>query len=888
LLHVPEHLEGKGMAREMIDVRPMFLSTLAAERMDRWLARAVVLVSALAFCAFLPFAKRQLPAVPSFILIYESILVVCDLITASLLFGQYAILRSRSLLILASAYLLTASLAALHALTFPGVFSASGLLGAGSQTTAWIYVFWHAGFPLLVLSYALSDKRATPGLMGADGSAAEEPRRRTAPIILLCIVAVAVVCAALIYVTTALHDYLPILMRSSVYAPNLFRAVSIIVLIDLVAVYVLWRYRRPHSVLDLWVMVVLCAGIFDMCLSAAFDHGRFDLGYYVGRIYGLLASGFVLLVLLLENGKLYARLAGSYGRELQKAFEAQQLSLKLEALNLVLAEKNRELEEGTLRKSEFLANMSHELRTPLNAIIGFSEVLKDGLLGDLPPEQHEYIDDIFTSGRHLLSLINDILDLSKVEAGQMTVELESIDIDSLLDHALAIVRERATDHRIVLHNGVTPGLGTIQADLRKTKQIVYNLLSNAVKFTRDAGRVTLHARRVSRSEIELCRSTMSTSIKIPLPAGDSAEFLEISVTDNGIGIAAADAGRLFQSFVQIDSSLSRRYEGTGLGLTLVMKLTQLQGGTVALVSEPGVGSCFTVWLPWRGDGSTRPPEEHAPAAVDGRTEVSLQQACLVLLVEDNPVAADLISLQLEAEAMTVVRAGSAEEALGLMDTLYPAVIILDIFLPGISGWDFLGQLKQMQSPWREIPVVIVSISDDMQKGFSLGASHVLQKPVSREELVATLQLARLQLGRLPLSHVPRPETEPCSILIVDDDSRAVELLALYAAESGYRALCAYGGQEGLNLARQARPDLIVLDLLMPEVNGLMVAESLRAHTDTASIPIIIVTSKNLTADEHAVLNHYASTIVDKARFNQPRFIAEVQRALAANSGSLVQ
>jgi len=876
------------MAREMIDVRPMFLSTLTAERGDRWLARGVVIVSAMVFCAVVPFAKRQLPAVPSFVLIYESILVVCDLITASLLFGQYTILRSRSLLILASAYLLTASLAAMHALTFPGVFSAAGLLGAGTQTTVWIYVFWHIGFPLLVLCYALSNNREASGLVAGDASAvAKRLSQGTAPIVLLCIVAVALVCAALIYVTTGLHDYLPILMRSSLYAPNLFLVVGLIVFVDLVALYALWRCRRPHSVLDLWVMVVLCTGIFDMSLSAALNHGRFDLGFYIGRIYGLLASGFVLLILLLENGKLYARLAGSYGRELQKAFEAQQLSLELEALNLVLAEKNRELEEGTLRKSEFLANMSHELRTPLNAIIGFSEVLKDGLLGDLPPEQHEYVDDIFTSGWHLLSLINDILDLSKVEAGQMTVELEPIDVGKLLDHALSIVRERAIEHRITLHGRAEPGLGTIQADLRKTKQIVYNLLSNAVKFTRDDGRVTLRARRVSRGEIEPRHTSMSTYIKMPLPPSDCAEFLEISVEDNGIGIAADDAGRLFQSFVQIDSSLSRRYEGTGLGLTLVMKLAQLQGGTVALASEPGVGSCFTVWLPWRADSADREPEVSLTAA-NARAAALAREACLVLLVEDNPAAADLISLQLEAEAMTVVRASSAEEALGLMDTVHPAVIILDIFLPGINGWDFLGQLKRLQSPWREVPVVIVSISDDMQKGFSLGASHVLQKPVSREELVATLRLARLQVSRLPLSHLSRSETQSCSILIVDDDSRAVERLALYAAESGYRPLCAYGGQEGLTLAHKERPDLIVLDLLMPEVNGLMVAESLRSNTATASIPIIIVTAKNLTADEHSVLNHYASTIVDKARFNQSRFIAEVQRALTGNSGSLAQ
>ena len=720
------------MTRELFDESPTFLSNLTAGPDARRLAGAVVLISLLVFCALVPFASVQLRAIPAFILIYQSILMVCDLITASLLFGQFRIIGARSLLVLASAYLMTACMAVAHALSFPGVFAPQGLLGKGTQITAWLYVFWHMSFPLMVMGYALMRDADLPSASVA--IVPRQPRRATLWMVAACVLAVAVATVAFVLLAVMGHDDLPVLMRVHGYDPMLFKVITAVEAINLLAIYTLWKRRRPHSILDLWVMVVLCAWFFDIALSAWFDSARFDLGYFTGRIYGLLAAVFVLLVLLLENGKLYANLAGSYGREQHKAREARLLTLELEALNQVLAEKNRELEQASLRKSEFLANMSHELRTPLNAIIGFSEILKDGLLGELPPAQYEYVDDIFTSGRHLLSLINDILDLSKVEAGQMALDLEPAEIDALLDNTLSIVRDKAHQQRIALTCEFAPGLGTIRVDLRKTKQIVYNLLSNAVKFTPDGGRVTLRARRVPRSTIEQWHSRRSAGVHAPLPESSATEFLEISVEDSGIGISADDAQRLFQPFVQLDSSLARRYQGTGLGLALVMKLAALHDGTVALESDLGVGSCFTVWLPWqRGVPLTLAhPVSHA-------REVQASTTRLVLLIEDDPTAADLIALQLESETLSVVRASSAEEALAWSRDLHPAVIILDIFLPGMDGWTFLEQIKQTSAPWVDVPVVIVSISDDSTRGRALGASHVLQKPVSRETLIATLQ-----------------------------------------------------------------------------------------------------------------------------------------------------
>jgi PAS domain S-box-containing protein len=260
--------------------------------------------------------------------------------------------------------------------------------------------------------------------------------------------------------------------------------------------------------------------------------------------------------------------------------------------------KNIELERASRMKSEFLATMSHELRTPLNAIIGFSEALKDGLLGQTSEQQHDCIDDIFTSGQHLLSLINDILDLSKVEAGMMQLELEAVDLHHLLPNSLTIVREKAAAQNIALDLEIDADLGVPQLDMRKTKQIVYNLLSNAVKFSANRGPVTLHARRVPRSAVGRLDGHWPVH-SFPLAENEYQDFLEICVSDHGIGISQADMAKLFQAFSQIDSSLARKFEGTGLGLAMVRQLAELQGGAVAVASAEGEGSRFAAWLPMR-------------------------------------------------------------------------------------------------------------------------------------------------------------------------------------------------------------------------------------------------------------------------------------------------
>jgi signal transduction histidine kinase/CheY-like chemotaxis protein len=533
--------------------------------------------------------------------------------------------------------------------------------------------------------------------------------------------------------------------------------------------------------------------------------------------------------------------------------------------------RRREAEDASRIKSEFLANMSHELRTPLNAIIGFSDVLKDGLIGHLSPRQAEYVTDIYNSGHHLLALINDILDLSKIEAGRMSLDLEATGVGSLLEQCLTIIRDKATAHRITLQAGIAAALPAIRVDTRKCKQIVYNLLANAIKFTGDGGHVTLSARRASRADIETWTSTCSNSIRMPLPEGTDVEFLEITVTDDGIGIRREDAPRLFQPFSQIDSSLARRYEGTGLGLVMVTRLAALHGGTVAVASEPDVGSRFTVWLPWRPVAAAQPRHDQPSPGLAGEAPTA---GCLALVVEDNQDAAEVERLQLEAEGFLVVHAASGEAAIALLDELTPDIVILDVFLPGMDGWEVLERIKRNGSPWRHVPVVIASIAADRDRGFSLGAAQVLQKPVTRDALVQAL-------GQVGLANAGRPDSH---VLVIDDDERSIEILSAYLAEPGYRTSAARNGRDGIHLARRDRPDLILLDLMMPEVNGFEVVEALHQDPGTAGIPIIVVTARQLSDDDRQALNGHVSTVLEKSSFNHGRFLGEVRRAMRGHAG----
>ena len=526
-----------------------------------------------------------------------------------------------------------------------------------------------------------------------------------------------------------------------------------------------------------------------------------------------------------------------------------------------LQQKNTELEYASRMKSEFLANMSHELRTPLNAIIGFSEVLRDGLVGPLSESQRTFLADIFSSGNHLLSLINDILDLSKVEAGKMTLELEDIDLASLCGNSLSIIREKAASRNVQLTMDAMSECAVLRADARKVKQIVYNLLANAVKFT-ERGHVALRVETVPRARVgELLGAWPGRAL--PLAFNEFNEFIKISVTDSGIGISPTGMAGLFKPFSQIDSGLSREFAGTGLGLALVKLMVELHGGTVAVQSQVNEGACFSVWLPLRA-----PQLQADGTALAGMAPTRAVEPPTALVIEADAQARELIRLQLEAEGFAVVHAASGPAAVSLAQAQKVALITLDINLPTMDGWELLTELKQIPN-LAQIPVVVISLDAEHSRGVALGAAAVLQKPLSR----VALQDALVAIGMFPRALALR-------VLVVDDDPASMELIAHRITALGGTVLRATGGLVAIEMATREAPDLIVLDLMMPDINGFEVVEALRQRNRTVRIPILVITAKDVAKEDRARLRGAVITIMEKSNFGVAMFVTEVRRAIA--------
>lgn len=517
--------------------------------------------------------------------------------------------------------------------------------------------------------------------------------------------------------------------------------------------------------------------------------------------------------------------------------------------------QNAELEEASRVKSRFLACMSHELRTPLNAIIGFSALLKDGLIGSCTDKQKVAAVNIFNSGKHLLDLINDILDLSKVEAGQMTLETEAAALEPMLDGAMVVVREKALERRIRLQLTVAPDLGAMLVDVRKVRQILFNLLSNAVKFTPDNGAVSVAARRVPRKQVGDGAAGGRASRILELPPSEFEEFLEIQVSDSGVGLAEPDMRRLFNSFVQLDSTITRNSEGTGLGLALVRQLAALHGGTVGVISELGKGSTFVVWLPWRSADAAAPaPPQPARAAPPQPVATAAHAAPdaqpLALVIEDDQNAATILATQLESIGFRVQHASDAETGLAMAAREAPALITLDLLLPGQNGWEALERIKG-DPQLCAIPIVIVSVAEELGQGYALGAVEVLQKPVQRDALLTLVNA--LGLGGAPR----RP-----LVFAVHDDPDTLELLARELAAIDCDVVRAQGGQEATELARRLMPDLVILDLIAHTTDAFDVIEALKGRSETADVPVLLLTA---TADSEADRERLTGYITEVAR-----------------------
>ncbi len=551
---------------------------------------------------------------------------------------------------------------------------------------------------------------------------------------------------------------------------------------------------------------------------------------------------------------------------LQGIFAAARDVSAFKQIERELQQKNAELQYASRMKSEFLANMSHELRTPLNAIIGFSEVLRDGLVGPLTEPQRAFLTDIFSSGNHLLSLINDILDLSKVEAGKMTLDLADVDITSIFGNCVSIFREKAASRNIRLRMEERSDRGVLRADARKVKQIIYNLVANAVKFT-ERGQITLRTEMVARAQVGQLEDTWPGRA-LPLADSEYTEFLQISVTDSGRGMSPEGMATLFRPFSQIDSGLSRGFAGTGLGLALVKQLVELHGGAVAVQSQVTKGSRFLVWLPYRTLALVSTPiadlnDEAVIFHMAANTTTPM-----ALVVEAVTESRDLIRQQLEAVGFHVVHADSAQAAIAVAEVQPLALITLDINLPNMDGWDFLQRIKLIPA-LAHTPVVVVALELDHQKGVALGAAAMLQKPLSRQ----ALQDALVAIGMFP-------RTLALKVLIVDDNPTEMELIATRIKTLGGTVLRASGGLAAIEIAQKQKPDLIMLDLMMPAVNAFEVVEALRQRSETAQTPIMVITANEPSPEAQQRLKGVVTTIIEKSNFDAATLVAEVRRAIS--------
>ena len=516
-------------------------------------------------------------------------------------------------------------------------------------------------------------------------------------------------------------------------------------------------------------------------------------------------------------------------------------------------------ETANRTKSQFLANMSHELRTPMNAIIGYSEMLQEEAQDAGQDDMIADLQKIHGAGKHLLSLINDILDLSKIEAGKMELFLESFDVQPMIEQIVSTLGPivEKTGNRLVVE--CAPNLGAMNADLTKVRQSLINLLSNAAKFTTD-GTITLRVRR---------QQSAGGDVGGNARAGGRDESLVFEITDTGIGMTRQQQEGLFKAFTQADASTTRKFGGTGLGLAITRHFCRMMGGDVTAQSEVGKGSTFTMWLPASVQISARiVSEEDAPPLLPPTGDKQV-----VLVVDDDPIALDLMRRHLEREDLQVVTAQNGEEGLRLARLLHPAVITLDVMMPSLDGWAVLSALKA-DPDVADIPVIMLTMVDNKNLGARLGAADYLTKPVDWTRLRALLNKYRCA-------------TTPCSVLLVEDDLTTRQMMREMLAKEGWRVQEADNGVAALTCLAQSRPSLILLDLMMPLMDGFEFAARLHQNDAWRDIPVIVLTAKDITLEDRRRLNGYVERILPKSEYTVEQLLRDV-RALLPNAGAATE
>ncbi|HEY2574391.1 MAG TPA: response regulator [Verrucomicrobiaceae bacterium] len=506
-------------------------------------------------------------------------------------------------------------------------------------------------------------------------------------------------------------------------------------------------------------------------------------------------------------------------------------------VNEQLRQSQQQALAATETKSQFLANMSHELRTPLNAIIGYSEMLEEEAQDMGHAEFVSDLKKIHGAGKHLLALINDILDLSKIEAGKMELYLETFDLKTMLEDVVATTRLLVQKKSNTLEVRIPPDLGTMRADLTKVRQALFNLLSNASKFT-EHGRITLQAVRETGQR--------------------EGEWIVLKVQDTGIGMTREQMGRMFQAFSQADASTVRKYGGTGLGLAITRHFCRMMGGDVTVSSEPGQGSTFTLHLPAEvsdpaAEASAKPPPGPDRLPREGNT---------VLVVDDDPSARELLRRFLNKEGFHVECAAGGLDAIASAKRLRPRAVTLDVMMPGMDGWSVLSRLKEDPAT-ADIPVIMLTIVDDEHFGHALGATEYLTKPVDRERLAAVIRKLRHPAG-------------PGRVLVVDDDAAARQMLVRTLERQEWKTAQAEDGRAALNAVAGQMPDLILLDLMMPRMDGFEFVSELRKNQRWRSIPIVVITAKTLTQQDRDVLQGHVQKVLQKGDFKLNELLVELR------------
>ncbi|EDN70669.1 two-component hybrid sensor and regulator [Beggiatoa sp. PS] len=530
----------------------------------------------------------------------------------------------------------------------------------------------------------------------------------------------------------------------------------------------------------------------------------------------------------------------------QEIIERKQIEIALtqevierQKVQQALKEAKEAAEAANVAKSQFLANMSHELRTPLNAIIGYSEMLAEEA-EDL--EQEEFIPDLHkikTAGNHLLGLINDVLDLSKIEAGKMELLIEPIDLNILMDEVISttqpLIEKKANNFDIKR----SQQLGEIQTDITKLRQMLLNLISNAAKFTE--------------------KGTISLNIQ------SEADLIKFCVTDNGIGMTEEQQAKLFQPFTQADASTTRRFGGTGLGLTITKQFAEMMGGSISVTTEFGKGSTFSISLP--RNAKVQKQIVKTTPTIETEIPVFLKGDGIVLVINHDPEACELLKHDLSNLGYAVAVSTNGYDGLELAYKLRPDAILIDGHQSNMEGWQLLSSLKN--DPFMaHIPVMMITLAEDKQKGYAMGATDCVDKTQVRQQLSAILEKYRIGDNSTGL------------VMVVDDDELFSESVVSILEHQGWRVFQAENGQVALEQLDRKKPTLILLDLNMPIMDGFEFLEHLHNNDKWNNTPVVILSAQNLSPDEHAHLNEYVETIFNKEAFQKEDLIKYIHGTIS--------